>query len=63
MIFNFVHLTELDLTKAHEDYVAQWAISIGHVDITYFMLKSHFFTEILVSILQKTITDEKNHEI
>jgi hypothetical protein len=38
---------------------AQWAISIGHVDMTYFMLKSQFFHRNPSFYSSEIITDEK----
>ena len=37
----------------------QWAISIGHVDMTYFMLKSQFFHRNRSFYSSEIVTDEK----
>ena len=41
----------------------QWAISIGHVDMTYFMLKSQFFHRNPSFYSSEIVTDEKKGEI
>ena len=38
---------------------SQWAISIGHVDMTYFMLKSQFFHRNPSFYSSEIVTDEK----